>query len=390
MTTRSGWLGALAALCLATPADAQTIGLGLNALLTEQTPPPEGYVRDMPAAQKTFETVASLFQIELTSIPVASSSGGFVYHFSRTLGTMERASDSFGPLFTDRALRNGRNQLSFGLNYQFANFKTLQGADLTAGTFPTNTARFASVLDPFSIDTLSLELDVKTVTGFASYGITDRLDVGIIVPVTRLHFSGRRVNTYNGTSTLQSAQARSKTGLGDLTLNARYRLTGGTSSGLAVGADFRPPTGEDADLLGTGKKAGRLLAIGSWDVGRFSVDGNAGGGFGGVSREAFWSGALTFTATPRLSLVGELIGRRFSKLTRVQAVYQPHPVLAGIETMRWLPTGGGLYTSYLSTGGKLNLYGSVLVKANVLTRLTDTGLRAKFMPSIAVDYAREF
>jgi hypothetical protein len=396
MTTRSACLGVLAALCLATfPATAQaqstqSVGAGLSALLTEQTPPPAGYVRDVAAAQATFGTVATLFQLELTSIPVASSSGGFVYRFSRSLGTMERASDSFGPLFTDRALRNGRGQVSFGLNYQFANFKSLQGADLTGGTFPTNTARFASVLQPFSVDTLALEMDVKTVTGFASYGITDRLDVGIIAPVTRLHFSGTRVNTFEGTSTLQSAQAVSATGLGDLTANARFRLTGGTGSGLAVGTDLRMPTGRDEDLLGTGKTAFRVLGIGSLERGRFALDGNAGYGGGGVSREGFWNGALTFTATPRLSLVGELVGRRFSNLTRVEAVYQPHPVLAGIETMRWLPTGGGLYTSYLSTGGKLNLYGSLLLKANVLTRLTDTGLRARFTPSIAIDYARKF
>jgi hypothetical protein len=71
-------------------------------------------------------------------------------------------------------------------------------------------------------------------------------------------------------------------------------------------------------------------------------------------------------------------------------VYQPHPVLAGIDTMRWLPSGGGLQTVYLVTGGKVNLYGRWLLKLNVLTRLTDTGLRARYTPSIAIDYARVF
>ena len=52
-----------------------------------------------------------------------------------------------------------------GLTYQFASFETLQGADLTAGTFPTNAARFVNQVQPFSVDTLSLTLDVKTVTG---------------------------------------------------------------------------------------------------------------------------------------------------------------------------------------------------------------------------------
>jgi hypothetical protein len=371
-------------------ARAQSIAAGLSTLLTEQTPPPAGYVRDRAAAEATFGTVASLFTIELTSIPVASSSGGFVYHFSPSLGTVERSSDSFGPLFTERALRNGKKQLSFGLNYQYTNYKTLQGADLTAGTFPTNTARFANVLQPFSVDTLSLEIDVSSVTGFVSYGVTDRLDVGVVAPITRLHFSGRRVNTFNGVSTLQSSQSHSASGLGDLAMTARYRLTGEGGTGVALGTDLRLPTGREGDLLGTGKTAWRMLGIGSWERAPFAVDLNGGFGVGGVSREVSWASALTYAATPRISLIGELMGRHFNDLTRVADVYQPHPVLAGIETMRWLPTGGGLQTVYFVTGTKVNIHGRWLLKANVLTRLTDTGLKAKFTPSIALDYAREF
>jgi hypothetical protein len=379
-----------------TTARAQSIGAGLSALLTEQTPPPPGYERDRAAAAATFGTVAGLFTVELTSIPVASSSGGFVYRFSPTLGTVERASDSFGPFFTERALRNGRGQFSVGLAYQFADFETLQGADLTSGTFPTNAARFRDALQPFSVDTLTLKLDVQTVTGFASYGVTDRLDVGVVVPITRLHFTGQRVNTLSPPlttqeiSTVQSSQSQSASGLGDLAVNARYRLTGRTGTGLAVGSDLRFPTGREEDLLGTGDTSWRLLGIGSWEHGRVAADANGGFGLGGVSREVFWAGAVTVTATPRVSLVGELIGRRLSKLTRLADVYQPHPVLAGIETMRWLPTETGLHTAYLVTGTKLNIYGRWLAKANLLTRLTDTGLKARFTPSIAIDYAREF
>jgi hypothetical protein len=371
-------------------AGAQSIAAGLSTLLTEQTPPPAGYVRDRAAADATFGTVASLFTIELTSIPVASSSGGFVYRFSPSLGTVERASDSFGPLFTERSLRIGKKQLSFGLNYQYANYKTLQGADLTTGTFPTNTARFANALQPFSVDTLSLELDVTTVTGFASYGVTDDLDIGVVAQITRLHFSGRRVNTFQGVSTLQSAQAHSASGLGDLAMTARYRLAGEGGTGFAIGSDLRLPTGRSGDLLGTGKTAWRMLGMGSWEHAPFAVDLNGGFSVGGASRELSWASALTYAATPRISVIGELMGRRFNDLTRVADVYQPHPVLAGIETMRWLPTGGGLQTVYLVTGAKVNIHGRWLLKANVLTRLTDTGLRAKFTPSIALDYAREF
>jgi hypothetical protein len=384
-------LAAFCVLSVTATARAQSVAAGLSSLLTDQTtPPPPPYVRDRAAAEATFGTVAGLFTIELTSMPVASSSGGFVYRFSPTLGTVDRASDSFGPLFTERTLRNGRRHLSVGFNYQFADFKTLQGADLTAGTFPTNTARFANQLQPFSVDTLALALDVKTFTGFASYGLTDRLDVGLVAPITRLHFSGRRVNTFQGVSTLQSSQSHSASGLGDLLVTARYRLTGNAGSGAALGSDLRLTTGREEDLLGTGKTAWRLLGIGSWERAPIAADVNGGFSVGGVSREAFWAGAVTLAATPKLSLVGELMGRRFSDLTRVSDVYEPHPVVEGVETMRWLPTGGGLQIVYLGTGAKLNVYGRWLLKANVLTRLTDTGLRARFTPSIALDYARVF
>lgn len=51
-------------------AEAQSIAAGLSSLLTEQTPAPPGYVRDLPAAEATFQTVAGLFKVELTSLPL--------------------------------------------------------------------------------------------------------------------------------------------------------------------------------------------------------------------------------------------------------------------------------------------------------------------------------
>ncbi|MGH9204505.1 MAG: hypothetical protein ACRD2A_25025, partial [Vicinamibacterales bacterium] len=331
-----------------------------------------------------------LFQAELSSIPVVSSSGGFVYRFNRTLGSVERASDSFGPFFTERALRNGRKHLSVSVGFDFATFASLQGADLTTGTFPTNTARFADQVLPFSVDTLSLDLEKKTVTGFASYGVSDRLDVGVAIPVTRLQFSGVRVNTYNGQSILQSRQSGTATGLGDIGVNARYRLTGTGGTGVAVGSDLRFPTGREEDLLGAGDMTLRVSGIASYERNRIALHGNGGFGVGGVSREQFWSGAVTVAAGLQLSLVGELIGRRLSDLHRVSDVYSPHPVVAGVETMRWLPTDAGVHTVFLVTGLKWNVGGTTLLNFQVLSRLTDAGLKARFTPTLAVDYAFGF
>ena len=374
-------------LMCATAVGAQSVAGGLSGLLTEQTPPPQGYVRDVAAAEATFATVAGLFVVELTSIPVASSSGGFVYRFNSSFGTVERASDSFGPFFTERVLRNGAQQASLGIGYRYSDFTTLQGASLEPGTFPTNTARFADQLQPFSIDTLSLRLEESTVNVFGSYGVTDRIDVGAVVPFTRLRYSGRRVNTFDGVATLQSQRSGTATGIGDIAVNARVRLTGGSGTGVAVGTDVRFPTGRDEDLLGAPDGMWRLMGIGSWERGIFALHGNGGFGVGGSSDEQFWSAAVTVAPSLRFSLIAEFLGRRLDDLVTVGDVYAPHPVLQGIETMRWLPGDRGVHTAFLVTGAKWNIGGPWLLNTHVLTRLTETGLRARISPSLSLDYA---
>jgi hypothetical protein len=237
------------------------------------------------------------------------------------------------------------------------------------------------------VDTLSLRLDVTTVTLLASYGITDRLDVGATMPVSSLRFSGRRVNTFRNQIVLQSERAGTETGLSDVAVNARYTLMRGSETGLAVGTDVRFPTGNEEDLLGAGEAAWRVLGIASWERGRWAIHRNAGFGLGGASRELFWTGAATLAASQRLSFAGEFIGRWLAELNRVQDVYQPHPVLAGIETMRWLPAEGGVNTAFLATGFKWNVAGDLLLNCHLLTRLTDAGLSARVSPSVGLEYA---
>ena len=69
-------------------------------------------------------------------------------------------------------------------------------------------------------------------------------------------------------------------------------------------------------------------------------------------------------------------------------MYQPHPVLAGIETMRWLPDQTGVRSAFLVTGVKWNVFSNWLLNTHVLTRLTD--LRARYMPSLSFDYSLGF
>lgn len=381
-------LACLIVLLSSTLADAQTLLARLATLLTEQRLSGT-FVPDAAAATATTNTVASLFLVELATLPTASSAGGFIYRFRPDLGVYERASSEFGPFFTERALRNGRGQASLGMTYQSSTFGSLQGGDLQDGSFPTNAARFAGTIDPFSVDTLKLELVARTVTPFFSYGITNRLDVGLQVPIVNVRFSGQRMRTVNGIASLQSRQAGSATGVGDLNVNGRYLVAGTGVRGVSIGGNLRLPTGRRLDLLGTDDVAGQMLAIASWEEGQLAVHVNGGLGLGGVSREVFWAGATTFAVAPRLTIIGELLGRRLSELPRLSDVYQPHPVLAGVETMRWLPTERGIHTMFVVTGAKWNIARSWLLNGNLLIRVTDAGLRAAVTPAISLDYGFE-
>jgi hypothetical protein len=368
---------------------AQSIVSQLGTLLTEQRPTVPAFVPDAEAAVATATTVAGLFAVELSTLPLASSSGGFVYRLNPSLGLVERASDGFGPFFTERLLRNSRGQTSVGFSFQGAAFTSLQGADLTTGTFPTNAARLTGATQDFSVDTLNLDLDGRSFTGFVSHGITDRLAVGAAVPLVSVRFTGERARTVNGITTLMSSRSGSAFGVGDISLQGRYVVSGGSLRGFAVGSELRLPTGKAEDLLGSGDTALRLLGIGSWEEGKIALHANGGVGVGGASREIFWSSATTFAATPRVTVVGEVMGRRLSELSLVQDVYEPHPLIPGVETMRWLPTDSGVHTMFVVTGVKWNLASSWLLNTNLLIRVTDAGLRARVTPAVSIDYAFE-
>jgi hypothetical protein len=323
--------------------------------------------------------------VELTSLPMAASAGGFVYALSPTLGVPERASDDFGPFVTERALHNGRGQAEFGVSVQGSSFGALQGASLSDGTFPANAARRAGTTAPFSIDRLALTIDSRTTTLSGSYGVTDRWTVGVHVPISTVRFTGRRVRFAEGQEWPQATQAGSATGLGDIAVTARGTLAGDGSSGVAVGADLALPTGRRADLLGAGRASLRLVGIGSWARSRAALHVNGVAGVGGLTRELSWSTAATYAASRRVTLAGEVLGRYLGDLHALRDVYVADA--AGIETMRWLPTAGGIRTVYVVAGAKWNVAGSWLLNTSLLARATDSGLTGRVTPAISFDYA---
>jgi hypothetical protein len=243
-------------------------------------------------------------------------------------------------VFTERVLTVGRDQLSFGASYRVTDFDRLDGRDLRSGTLVTTANRFVDEPTSFDVESLTLRVRASTLAVFANYGITERLDVGAVLPFVSLTITGERVDTYRGESVLQAAASASTTGPADLVVRAKFRLLGTSASGLSGGTELRLPTGSRDDLLGTGRTAVKVLLIGSLEGTRVASHANIGFLGGGVSEELDYNVALTFAVTRRLTLVGEAIGRRIRNVGAIADLSLPHPSIVGVQTTRLVSEAG--------------------------------------------------
>ena len=377
---------AVVMLTIARAAEAQQSILDvLSFLVTNRSIPTDDFVRDEQAALATRDTISKLVALELSTLP-SSSGGGFSYRLDPALGTVVRSSDSFGPLFTERSLVSGRGRASFGLSYRSTMFDDIDGRSLRDGTLVATASVLTGDPAPFDIETVSLRLRTDTMTLNGSVGITDRLDVSAGIPFIRLTLQGERVDTYRGRRLVQATGSASASGLGDVVLRARYNVFRDGASGVAIGGEARLPTGDEQDLLGAGRASFTPRFIGSYEHYRIGVHGEVGYSFRGVSEALSYATAVTAVAGPRVTIVGELLGRRLNGLGRLVETTLPHPRLAGVSTIRL--TGSGETTDRLvAVGGfKWNLASTWLLTANVMRPLTDVGLNARWVPSVTFDY----
>lgn len=267
----------------------------------------------VPAAVASNGTVISFLTNSIGSnvanVPVSATSGGTTFSFQG--GVPTRTSMSAGPIFGERAQTLGRGRVLVGLARTGVHFKTLRGVDLghLRFTFTHANSDFPGcdsiaggdcsllgvpTLENETID-LNLDLDINlTVTGFLlTYGLTDRIDIGVALPLVSVSLAGRSdaqvnpfgpppaVHFFGGTPenpilTASRSIEGSSTGLGDVDGRVKLNLRRADPLSVAVLADVRFPTGSESNLLGSGAFAARGLAIFSARFGNFSPHANLG------------------------------------------------------------------------------------------------------------------
>jgi hypothetical protein len=381
---------ALALVASATPAAAQqTVSQVLAFLLTNRSIPTGDFVQDARAAEATRDTISTFLLVELATLPVTSSASAFTYRLDRNLGTVVRSSDSFGPFLVERSLTAGLLRGSLALSYQSASFDTIDGRSLKDGTLVATASRLRGDAQPFDVEAVSLDIHTNTVTLLGNIGVTDRLDIGAALPFVAVSMNGRRVDTYRGTELVQAMASASASGPGDFLIRGKYNVLRSTGSGLAIGGEARLPTGNEQNLLGTGEASIKPRLIASLERDRVAIHGDIGYTIGGLSDELVYGGAITVLGTSRLTLVGEITGRRLASAGRLTETTEAHPTLAGVDTIRL--TGVPRATERVAggVGFKWNIAATLLLSANVVRPLTSAGLNAQWISTFALDYSFE-
>ncbi len=245
----------------------------------------------------------------VANVPIGSTSGGETFRFEG--GVPVRTSTSAGPIFAERAQTLGRGRVLAGISRTGFRFATLRGVDMhnIGLTFTHQNVDFEGcdalfgadcslygvpVLENDAMDFhLSMDLNVQVTSMYLTYGVSDRFDLGLVVPIVQADFVGEsdaEIRPFGGTTAAHyfagtaanpvlSAHRQSlgsAGGLGDVAMRAKLNLRETPDASFAFLIDGRFPTGSQKDLLGSGKFAGRALAILNSRFGDFSPHVNAG------------------------------------------------------------------------------------------------------------------
>lgn len=367
-------------------ARAQSVNDVLSFLLTNRSIPTDDFVRDRDAADTTRATIARVLQVEIATVPLAASASGFTYRLNRSLGIAERSSQSFGPFFVNRSLTLGRRQVAVSIAYQNTGFQEIDGRPLRDGTLVATAAQVATEPAPFDVETLTLLVQTRSTTVSVNVGLTDRLDVALAVPFVTLSLSGERVDTYRGLRLPQASASARASGVSDFLVRGKYNVIRHGGTGVAAGAEVRLPTGDAENLLGTGHAAFAPRVMGSFELDRFAIHGDVGYVIGGATNELDTGGAVTFVATPRLTVVGELSDRRLESLGRLVDSVLPHPTLAGVDTLRLTASPQAAHRITATAGFKWNVASTWLLSGYASRPLTESGLTAGWRPTVTLDY----
>jgi Putative MetA-pathway of phenol degradation len=261
----------------------------------------------------SFGPINEAVGIQVSQLPIASPASGILFVYDASLKTFAPSTEeSLGPILGERAATIGRRKLYLGFSYQYFNFNSIDGQNISK--LPAVFKHRPFIPPPFSpcpnqtgltgayagstcfvrdyIDTTTnIDLTVSQYTLYATYGITNRLDVSVVIPLLDVHMGASSTATivsnypfapnipaFPGgvfhqfdptivkscgpvqpclTATFPNAgtgvpNPNSASGIGDVVFRGKYEVYRGERAGIALGLDVRAPSGDATNFLGSG------------------------------------------------------------------------------------------------------------------------------------------
>jgi hypothetical protein len=378
------------------------------------------------AFQSDFRLVNIALASQLTSLPVPSPASGFIYTFDSATGTFVRSSRSFGPILADRGETIGRGRIAFATNYQYFSFDHLDGISLT--TVPAVFRHDAYQSTPGRSDVIStantINVTVGQLTSAFTYGLTDRIDLSVAVPMIQTQLSLlsnatiERVGTgpnlsvhyfkdesaFGGFgSTRQFFSEGSATGIGDVLLRAKGMLMKEGQRALAAGIDVRLPTGDEENLLGAGAPGVRPFGAFSASYKSLAPHFNVAYQWNGSSllagdvatrRKAdlpdqfVYAAGTDISVNARLSLVLDLLGQRIINSPRLSTyTFLATGPFGSVNLQDLAFTTDSYWITAGSVGMKANLAPRLLINFNLRFPIGSNGLTDRLTPLIGAEWA---
>jgi hypothetical protein len=378
------------------------------------------------AFQSDFRLVNIALTSQLAAIPLPSPASGFTYRFDPSTGTFERSTRSFGPILADRGETIGKGRMAFGFSYQYFSFDHLDGVPLvsvpavfTHDNFEAGGGR-SDVIETVN----TIEATVTQLSGALTYGVTDRFDLSLAVPIVRtrlsllsnatIHRVGTGTagqihyfpdeNAINGFgSTRQFFAEGSSTGVGDIVVRAKATVLREGPRALAAGVDVRLPTGDERNLLGSGATGIRPFAAFSTAFGPFAPHANIAYQWNGESVVAgdvesgtkadlpdrfIYALGSDLGVTDRFSIVFDITGQRVLDSPRLLTRETTASGPAGTVTLPDIRFETDSYwVSSGALGFKANVAPKLLINFNLRFRIGDNGLADRIAPLLGFEWA---
>jgi hypothetical protein len=378
------------------------------------------------AFQSDFRIVNIALASQLTAVPLPSPASGFAYKFDSATGTFVRSTNSFGPILSDRAETIGRGRVAVGFTSQFFSFDHLDGIPFTEvpAVFRHDNFEIGGGRADVVSTANTIEATVNQFTGALTYGLTDRVDLSLAVPLVRTHLSllsnakiyrlgtGSNVQVHyfrddlaigGYGSTKQYFVDGSASGLGDLLVRAKTTLMREGTRAFAAGLDVRLPTGDENNLLGTGAAGLRPFAAFSGSFRGFSPHANIAYQWNGKSVLAgdvhddieadlpdqfHYALGADLTVNNRFSIIFDVLGDRVLDSPSI-STYTLHATgqagSADLPDIRFATAS--YWTSDGALGFKANVASRVLVEFNLRFNLLQNGLTDRIAPLLGVEWA---